>query len=179
MGNCNSGRWYCHNKKRVVGDCVILKSDLLNDSQYFHGVREWFHSGGWLGTVKSKYGEMVSFSSFDLADKDDGGIILYTSYFKTNDSGYRYPKKYLSVDLAVTTLFSGGLRVWWKCPQCGKRVRNLYSPPGPYPFACRECHDLTYKSCQESHNWRERFFAQMGAKFGASAREMQAVWDEN
>ena len=179
MGNCNSGRWYCHNKKRVVGDCVILKSDLLNDSQYFHGVREWFHSGGWLGTVKSKYGEMVSFSSFDLADKDDGGIILYTSYFKTNDSGYRYPKKYLSVDLAVTTLFSGGLRVWWKCPQCGKRVRNLYSPPGPYPFACRDCHDLTYKSCQESHNWRERFFAQMGAKFGASAREMQALLEKD
>ena len=179
MGGWNSGRWQGYNKKRVVGDCVILKSDLLNDSQYFHGVREWFHSGGWLGSVRSKYGEEVSFSNYDLGDKDATHIILYTSYYKTNRSGHRYPKELLSMDLDVTTLVSGGLRVWWKCPQCGTRVRNLYSPPGPFPFACRKCHNLTYKSCQDSHTWRERLYTKRGAKFGFSARAMQILWKDD
>lgn len=179
MGNWNSGRWHNYKKKRVVGDCVILKSDLLNESQYFHGDRSWLHSGGCLGSFKSDYGEEVSFSFHDLADKEDGCTILYTSYFKTNCRGQRSLRELLSTELDVTTLVSGGLRVWWKCPQCGIRVRNLYSPPGPHTFACRDCHDLTYKSCQESHNWEERYLAKLGAKFGYSAREMQVLWEED
>lgn len=47
----------------------------------------------------------------------------------------------------------GGVRWWFRC-QCGLRVGRLYLPPSGIPvFACRMCHDLTYRSSQ-THNSR-------------------------
>lgn len=43
-----------------------------------------------------------------------------------------------------TTPHYGGVRLWWGCPGCGRRVRILYG----VPFVCRECHDLTYETRQ-------------------------------
>jgi len=51
---------------------------------------------------------------------------------------YRY-----AVDLEWTHCNFGGKRPWWGCPDCGKRVAILY---GGRKYACRHCHDLTYKS---------------------------------
>lgn len=42
----------------------------------------------------------------------------------------------------------GGHRKWLKCMLCGRKVAKLYLR-GKY-FACRHCHKLTYRSCQES-----------------------------
>jgi len=59
--------------------------------------------------------------------------------------------------LESTKLVSGGKRWWFQCPgteglnrreKCQKRVGKLYLPPDKRDFACRECHELTYKSCQ-------------------------------
>jgi hypothetical protein len=33
---------------------------------------------------------------------------------------------------------------------CGRRVGKLYLPPGGRYYGCRQCHDLTYTSCQQS-----------------------------
>jgi hypothetical protein len=55
----------------------------------------------------------------------------------------------------------GGLRWWFECPECGRRVTKLHLPPNGDPFRCRLCHDLTYESSRR-HNapgvnrrWRE------------------------
>lgn len=45
-----------------------------------------------------------------------------------------------------TTPNFGGVRYWWGCPRCGRRVRILYGAP----FMCRECHALTYETRQKS-----------------------------
>jgi hypothetical protein len=42
----------------------------------------------------------------------------------------------------------GGERRWLLCPRCFKRVAKLYRPPGEVLFACRRCHQLTYRSVQ-------------------------------
>ena len=42
----------------------------------------------------------------------------------------------------------GGLRPWFKCMTCGRRVAKIYF--GGNHFACRHCLNLTYTSCQES-----------------------------
>jgi hypothetical protein len=44
----------------------------------------------------------------------------------------------------------GNLQWWFSCPRCERRVRKLYLPPGPVEsqFACRHCHQLTYRSVQ-------------------------------
>src|SRR5262249_1761474 len=68
------------------------------------------------------------------------------------------------IDLAVTSPFFGGLRYWFQCPirhdgrECGARIRVLYLPVGAALFGCRECHDLTYSTCRESHKF-DRLFA--------------------
>jgi hypothetical protein len=59
-----------------------------------------------------------------------------------------------SVRLVTTGCHLGGVRWWLTCPlirnnvACGRRVRKLYLS-GRY-FGCRHCHDLTYRSRQES-----------------------------
>jgi hypothetical protein len=43
-----------------------------------------------------------------------------------------------------------GQRMWMLCPECGRRCGKLYLPPEASWFGCRDCHDLTYRSSQES-----------------------------
>jgi hypothetical protein len=53
----------------------------------------------------------------------------------------------------------GGERLWFACSlqlngkSCNRRVGKLYLPPGESQFACRQCHNLTYRSSQESHRY--------------------------
>ena len=43
---------------------------------------------------------------------------------------------------------SHGERRWLLCPRCLKRVAKLYRPPDEVLSACRQCHELTYRSVQ-------------------------------
>jgi hypothetical protein len=59
------------------------------------------------------------------------------------------------VGLVSTPCHFGGVRYWFICPGipgsgfCGKRVGKLYLPPGEVYFGCRDCYNLTYRSCKE------------------------------
>jgi hypothetical protein len=67
------------------------------------------------------------------------------------------------VRLTTTRPHFGGLRWWFLCPlladgwPCLRRVGKLYLPPGAWYFGCRQCHDLTYTSCQESRKYQGLF----------------------
>ncbi|MBN9122903.1 MAG: hypothetical protein J0I06_27820 [Planctomycetes bacterium] len=73
-----------------------------------------------------------------------------------------------SVRLVTTGCHLGGVRWWFVCPlvrdnvACGRRVRKLYLC-GQY-FGCRTCHNLTYRSRQESD---ARVYALARAGLGA------------
>lgn len=54
-----------------------------------------------------------------------------------------------SVAQPTITSSSPGQRRWLACPNCGRRMFKLYRPPNSQVFACRKCHDLTYRSVQE------------------------------
>jgi hypothetical protein len=60
---------------------------------------------------------------------------------------------HLGISLDATSCPNGGVRLWFKCPTCNRRGYKLYRPPGERFFACRGCHNLTYRSVQE-HNAR-------------------------
>lgn len=68
-------------------------------------------------------------------------------------------------EIAVTTTpcFYGGVRYWFLCPAvtdgllCENRVGVVYLPPAGKIFGCRQCHDLTYESCQKSHKYDRVF----------------------
>lgn len=44
----------------------------------------------------------------------------------------------------------GGLRWWFSCPGCGRRVARLYQALSGGPFQCRHCRNLTYASRRRS-----------------------------
>lgn len=88
-----------------------------------------------------------------------------------------------------------GGRVWWiLCPECGRRVGLLYLPQGATAWACRRCHQLTYRSAQEADRrayalrWRlirgqvtpaelaELQATPGGAALVAKARRLVAEW---
>jgi hypothetical protein len=84
---------------------------------------------------------------------DDGGVIrlLYGvdrhgAPFVTASAGY-------DVVALTTPLAWGKLRWWLVCPSCEERgdlVAALFLPPGARRFGCRRCHNLAYRSSQES-----------------------------
>src|SRR5262249_906322 len=68
-----------------------------------------------------------------------------------------------NVRLSATQPPLGGLRWWFLCPltvsgrPCNRRVAVLHLPPDGRYFACRHCHQLTYRSCQESHKYDNHY----------------------
>jgi hypothetical protein len=72
--------------------------------------------------------------------------------------------------IATTRPYLGGRRFWFVC-KCGRRFGQLYLPPEEQIFACRICHNLTYKSAQK-HDQRKYDLARdpdaLDAVFGAA-----------
>ena len=67
------------------------------------------------------------------------------------------------IQITTTPCYYGGVRYWFLCPAsvdgvlCENRVGVLYLPPGAQVFGCRQCHGLTYESCQKSHKYDRVF----------------------
>lgn len=61
------------------------------------------------------------------------------------------------IQLTSSKTGNGGMRYWFFCPQCNKRVGVLYRRPGSNSLACRRCGNLQYsaakyhRSPQEEH----------------------------
>ena len=70
----------------------------------------------------------------------DGGISINSTYF----SSLQYE---IELELAPTPF---GMRLYLRCPirGCSRRCQALWLPENEPRFACRQCHRLTWKSCQ-------------------------------
>lgn len=73
-------------------------------------------------------------------------------YTITKASGEKKSFDY-EVLIETTPCHYGGERWWFLCPVCFRRCRIIYQPPGQSIFACRICHDLSYRSRQEGKNY--------------------------
>jgi len=47
----------------------------------------------------------------------------------------------------------GGIRVWFACPSCDRRVGCLYLPPAFNKWACRHCHGIVYRCQRLRRDW--------------------------
>jgi len=54
-----------------------------------------------------------------------------------------------TVCLATSLTYRGGVRYWFSCPQCTKRVGVLFTHPITGEMGCRKCLNLKY--------WKSRF----------------------
>lgn len=142
MGGYGSGRWRYHVPKVTVECCLsvdaaVLKEEIVSiyRGTYSGAELPWSVSGRMQGTLR-----------IVLRQGWRGGVMMYL-YF-TGDS----QRAAETIFLQTTTPHYGGFRFWLICPlpECKRQVRKVYLPPGGYYFACRRCHHLTYRSCQEA-----------------------------
>ncbi len=81
-----------------------------------------------------------------------------------------------TVRLTSTTPHLGGIRWWFQCPKCGRRVMNLHLPGGCLRFACRVCHDLAYESEQTNRGRSQAFLRRVVMEEGCSMREARRIF---
>ncbi len=153
MGGDGSTRWKGHQKKRTVEECLTLDSCMLARKLPFSA---GYHAEGInVSWTQAETGELLGDGSLeiDILDPEDAGLIV--SY---DDPGTGR-RRNMPVGLTTTRQTFGGLRWWFVCllpvrgQPCQRRVRKVYLPPGGRFLGCRQCHDLTYRSRQESHRF--------------------------
>jgi len=148
MGGYNSTRWANHHKKTRVEDCVGLEVNGLLDAlgrEMLSRPRKGGRSIAWTdeysGLTAGAYVEYDSSGAFTVLR------LIYRAYGWDGTPN----EVVVKVELTPTETNFNGLRHWFSCPSCQSRVGKLYLPPGKLYFACRHCHDLTYRSAQTAH----------------------------
>ncbi len=150
MGGNGSGTWVRCNTKYTVEQSLTLAMHDFRNRIYPNssGTFTWT----WASNNRSSIGYSVTWN--------DG--LTITLHYRWRDR----EDVQTNIQLQSTPTHFGGERLWFSCPSivngvaCGRRVSKLHLPPEAKHFGCRECHDLTYRSCQEAHQ-EERLFGRI------------------
>lgn len=130
-------RYYYNSKATADESCRLKISELRKDgmlsSGYSSGTRIWSSNR----TDKKTIIDL----SVDMTDEPYVRLI----YSVTDREGKRTDYDY-QVSLVTTPCNFGGVRYWFGCPSCGRRVGVLYLAPGDVYFRCRNCNNLSYNS---------------------------------
>jgi hypothetical protein len=165
MGGFGSGR-RLGGSKYTVEDChsisavKLMRDGLLREKQFASFTISWTNG----------MGEPNGSIGCDI-DTTRSPETMRLHYRRTSDNENLDYHVYLT----TTPVPWGGLKWWFLCPlikngaPCRRRVGKLYQL-GRY-FGCRHCHDLTYRSCQDSHKF-DRVFAHVGSQMGMSGKEV-------
>ena len=154
MGGNGSGRWHWHSKATTAEECRSLDvGRWVREGIVRPDTRCW---GGWKWT-NSYTGEQTASIGYEVNTISTPAWVRL-SYTVTPQSSE--PEHYdYKIVLVTTRPHFGGLRWWFVCPlmnegrSCARRVGKLYLPPGGRYYGCRQCYQLTYESCQESHKY--------------------------
>ena len=189
MGGYGSGRPRALNKKTIVEDCRVLSADeltrdrLLRPDAWRKGTFIWTRTstgeeisscGYEINTLAEEVGWLRVCDTLTRCKEDVEEVgwlrLCYTLTRCKEDVDYR-------IGLTTIPLPWGGVRWFFLCPSigCSRRVSKLYLPPGGRYYRCRCCHDLTYRSCQESHRYDE-LYEFLGAALGAAPRMVKKYW---
>jgi hypothetical protein len=125
----------------------------------------------------TRHGEVTGSIGFVVSTVEGDEYIRF-QYTQTNrHSGEKSDLDY-KARLDSTPCNFGGRRWWFICPlvvngrPCNRRVGVLYIDGGKY-LGCRHCHNLTYTSSKESHQF-DRMFRRMGI----DPKEAKAIFKE-
>ena len=125
----------------VEESLVVSMQDLRN--QLHHGAAGRF---SWRSSTSGG----TSSVGYNITWGDVPAVTLHYRWRGTEDV-------VIPVRLEMTPMPFAVQRWWFSCPltwrgmPCLRLVGKLYLPPGARRFGCRECHDLSYRSCQEAH----------------------------
>ncbi len=153
MGNFGSGKWSnILTRKTAVEQCRVLSMKQLR-------------LGGLFGVG----------GSVTVDWRDVTGLVVASAVVRLDGDGVIVKCGGLEYTIGIERTFCrfGGVRYYFLCPAvkdgvyCGGRVTKLFLPPGGAVFGCRECYDLTYQSCQESHKYDKVFGHIEGVDIGS------------
>ena len=139
MGASDGRRSHCPGARLTVEDCLSLSIVTLRKHGLLGG-----QGDGKRFTWHDEQGEVVS-SINVLVDMD---------HEPSPSARFQYTVKIEEVlhdvdqrmALTPTPMRHVGRRWWYTCPACNRRAGVLHLPPGEAFFACRTCHDLSYRS---------------------------------
>ena len=148
MGGFGSGKWadVCQ-RKTSVELCREISVKFLKKNGFLDANKKGFII--WTNDADDVVGS-VEIETFISVDTDKTCLELGIGGFVNGKH---------KIPLTKTACNYGGVRWWFECPvtkdgiYCGNRVSKLLLPPAGKYFGCRECHDLTYESCQKSHKY--------------------------
>ena len=130
-------RHYYYSKATADESCRLRISELrkggMLSSGYSSGTRTW----------SSNRTDKKTIIGLAVDITDDPYVRLI--YSVTDREGKRTDYDY-EVSLVTTPCNLGGVRYWFGCPSCGRRVGVLYLAPGDVYFRCRHCNNLSYHS---------------------------------
>jgi hypothetical protein len=151
MGTSDSTRMKRQTRKTTVEECFRLPINLFTRRGMVEadgctrGSVEWNWTGG---------ETPIASISFDV-DSTGGRPVIWL-FFRVNgrESG---KTAWQRIELESTPCNFGGRRWWFQCPapfdsdDCSRRrCGKLYLPANAILFACRQCHQLSYKSRHSS-----------------------------
>ena len=157
MGGYGSGRWRSRPRKLTVEECLTLDIDQLRRERL---IMPGVHREGVITFHSAQTGEADAAIGYEVSILDRQGAWLRLQYCISQ----------VKVDYRIAlTISVPGRRWWFICPlsiegrACGRRVGRLYLQPAGDLFGCRQCCDLTYRSCQRGRaNFKERFLLKAG-----------------
>jgi len=164
-----NNRWYMYTARQTVDHALFIDAQHLRG---YYQTNEDFDnqvsSGraiGWQVNGRSTGSAMV------FVNWIDGHPRLELRY---TVSGKHDIKQVIQTE--TTQPYYGGVRYWFTCPQCKRRCRKLHLPGGALRFYCRQCHDLTYESCQS----QRKHGGKLGALFSSfeDYRRVERIYEK-
>ena len=151
---------YYYNSKATADESYSLKMSYLKKRGMLTG-EESIEKIAWTSSMTGKTTAVIV--CVYLTD-DPYAILIYTITDRDgNETDYNY-----AVSLVTTPCNFGGVRYWFGCPSCGRRVAVLYLAPGDVYFRCRHCNNLSYHSRNNGST----------ARFGVIGREIDKLRSE-
>jgi hypothetical protein len=145
MGGFGSGRSATGARKRTVEECLALNA---NEWMYVGLLRQGMdETGEWCWCWDDDPERERAAVGFYLRTEGDSGFVTLDYRLGRGDAS---EPVVCDIGLVTTKPYLGGLRWWFSCPMCGRRVAKLYL--GGRFFGCRSCHNLTYRSTQRAHS---------------------------
>ena len=133
MGGFGSGRSWRYDSKTTVEECLELDINYLNREGLLKPGRRssitWSRNGKEIGSIT---------------------VEVYQNYVELKYTVDQEEKFDYRVQLDRVEMNLGGYKPYFRCRSCGSRREKLYLSSKSDYFLCRECLDLTYKSCQQS-----------------------------
>tara|TARA_R100000544_G_C2227255_1_gene61737 strand:- start:5013 stop:5651 length:639 start_codon:yes stop_codon:yes gene_type:complete len=142
MGGIGSGRHFHYSTRSYTDDYLDLDIRTLNQRGWLDKTTyqnlSWKRNGQEIGSI-----QFLAWTRVQFPDEKSSLRLKY----KSRTNGGDWQELNYKVDLETTKCNFGGLRYWFRCPECNKRACVLY---GGTIFKCRSCHGLVHKSRNES-----------------------------